>query len=312
MFIFSDLPGYKQDSSFAKKGFNSATAGLNTVTTALNAAKTAQKPYNDQLATLSANQQSAYTAIPYQDYQKKYNQLKSYIDLYQPTIDANTKSIEDYNKQIPTFKSNLNSYASKAKSIASIFSKQYGDPYFNQLQQSYLNNYATPLSQQYGNAQKISQYQLANQGLLGSTAAQKINSDLSSLFNTQQSDIHKKALDYVSKAKTSVLQAANDAYTTANPKNVLQVASKSAGDFGTSFTKNNAMPSLADVFTPYFQNLSNGQGAFDTSASNAFGGGGSGGGTGAPSAKGLPGNPASITQIAQQNNVGKGSQKVVN
>ena len=132
---------------------------------------------------------------------------------------------------------------------------QFGEDFFDQRQQSYLD-YATPqINNQYSDAQKELTYALARSGKLASSSRADLASELQRQFDLQTQKAADDALNYRTQAQTSVEDARANLITTLNATGDADQAASSALARAQALSQPAAYSPLTDLFSSYVDAL---------------------------------------------------------
>lgn len=132
---------------------------------------------------------------------------------------------------------------------------QFGDDFFAQRQQSYLD-YAKPqINDQYSDAQKELTFALARGGKLSSSTQAAKGADLQKMFDLQTQKATDDALNYSTQARTGVEDARANLITTLNATGDADQAVTSALARAQALSQPAAYSPLTDLFSSYVDAL---------------------------------------------------------
>lgn len=133
----------------------------------------------------------------------------------------------------------------------------FNDDFFNQYKDDYLDYYDPQLEKQYGDANRQLTLNLARQGVLASTHANRRTGDLQEYYDAQRTGITNRALNAANELRSNVdlrkSQLYSDNRAAADPGNAASMAASAAQSLQPS------MPTspLANAFSDFFNNAGN-------------------------------------------------------
>lgn len=131
----------------------------------------------------------------------------------------------------------------------------FGDDFFNDRREAYMN-YATPqLEDQYGDAQKQLTFALARGGLLDSSVRGEKAGDLQQLYDTNKQKVADDALAYETQARNNVEDARANLIATLNATGDAQGAAKAAIARSQALSQPDSYSPLTQLFVDFTSTL---------------------------------------------------------
>lgn len=133
----------------------------------------------------------------------------------------------------------------------------FGDDFFQERRQSYLD-YATPqLEQQYGDAQRDLTFALARGGLLDSSARGSRAADLQQLYDLNTQQVSDQALNYETEARNAIEDARSSLIQQLNVTGDVQGAVNAARARSQALSQPPAFSPLSNLFSSFTEGLGN-------------------------------------------------------